>query len=210
MRKRFQKGSLEKVRGVWIARWRQDGKRKAEMLGRVSQMTKAQAQIALATLVALINNRRSHPSGQTSFGDFIRDVFLPFYRRKWKRSTLMTNEDRFANHVTSEFEARSLGSFGRDELQAWLDRKGGKFSFSLVDHVRWDLKQIFDMAVSEGYLQRNPAALLFTPRGCQRPETRVMSLEKKYDCCFRSWMFGNGWSQDSRCWLECVPVKFSA
>jgi integrase len=178
MRKRFQKGSLEKVRGVWIARWRQDGERKAEMLGRVSQMTKAQAQIALATLVAPINNRRSHPSGQTSFGDFVRDVFLPFYRRKWKRSTVMTNEDRFANHLTSEFEARSLGSFGRDELQAWLDRKGGKLSFSVVDHLRWDLKQIFDMAVSEGYLQRNPAALLFTPRGCRRPETRVMTLEE--------------------------------
>jgi integrase len=140
MRKRFQKGSLEKVRGVWIARWRQDGERKAEKLGRVSQMTKAQAQIALATLVAPINNRRSHPSGQTSFGGFIRDVFLPFYRRKWKRSTLMTNEDRFANHLTAEFDARALGSVGRDELQAWLDRKGGvirleeiRLLFSVLD-----------------------------------------------------------------------------
>lgn len=34
------------------------------------------------------------------------------------------------------------------------------------------------MAVSEGYSQRNPAALLFTPRGCRRPETRVMALEE--------------------------------
>jgi hypothetical protein len=69
--KRVQKGSLEKVRCMWIARWRQDGERKAEMLGRVSQMTKA-----LASLVAPINNRRSHPSRQTSFGDFYsRSIF---------------------------------------------------------------------------------------------------------------------------------------
>jgi integrase len=59
-----------------------------------------------------------------------------------------------------------------------LDRKGQTLSFSVVDHLRWDLKQIFDMAVSEGYLKRNPAQLLFTPRECRRPETRVMTLEE--------------------------------
>jgi hypothetical protein len=36
MRKRFQKGSLQKVRGGWVARWREGGERKARNLGRVS------------------------------------------------------------------------------------------------------------------------------------------------------------------------------
>ncbi len=40
-----------------------------------------------------------------------------------------------------------------------------------------NLKQIFDMAVEEGYLQRNPAALLFTPRECKRAVARVMTVE---------------------------------
>lgn len=177
MRKRFQKGSLQKVRGEWVARWRQDGKRKAQTLGRISQMTKAEAQTELAALVAPVNSKRREPSEQTSFGDFVRDVYLPFYRRKWKRSTVMTNEDRLAHHLTSEFEARLLASFNRDDLQAVLDRKGQALSFSVVDHLRWDLKQIFDMAVAEGYLQRNPATLLFTPRGCKRATARVMSVE---------------------------------
>ena len=124
MRKRFQKGSLEKVRGEWVARWRQDVERKAKKLGRVSHLTKAQAQSELAALVAPINSSRSEPSEQKSFGDFVRDVYLPFYRRKWKRSTTMTNQDRLAHHLTSEFDARTLGSFDRDGLQALLDRKG--------------------------------------------------------------------------------------
>ena len=178
MRKRFQKGSLEKVRGEWVARWRQDVERKAKKLGRVSHLTKAQAQSELAALVAPINSSRSEPSEQKSFGDFVRDVYLPFYRRKWKRSTTMTNEDRLAHHLTSEFDARTLGSFDRDGLQALLDRKGLTLSFSVVDHLRWDLKQIFDMAVAEGYLQRNPALLLFTPRESRRAETRVMTLDE--------------------------------
>ncbi len=90
----------------------------------------------------------------------------------------MTNEDRLAHHLTSEFAARSLGSFGRDELQSFLDGKGETLSFSMVDHMRWDLKQIFDMAVAEGYLRRNPALLLFTPRECRRPGTQVMTFEE--------------------------------
>lgn len=177
MRRRFQKGSLQKVRGAWVARWRQDGERRARMLGRISQVTKAQAQSELAALVAPVNSRRGEPSEQKSFGDFFRDVYLPFYRRKWKRTTTMTNEDRFAHHLTSAFAGRSLGSFSRDELQALLDRKGQTLSFSVVDHLRWDLKQIFDMAVAEGYLQRSPAALLFTPRECRRAATLVMTVE---------------------------------
>lgn len=178
MRKRFQKGSLQRVRGEWVARWRQDGKRKAKRLGRISQMTKAEAQTELAALVAPINSKRAEPSERTSFGDFVRDVYLPFYRRKWKRSTVMTNEDRLAHHLTAEFDARLLASFNRDELQALLDRKSQTLSFSVVDHLRWDLKQIFDMAVAEGYLQRSPATLLFTPRECRRTTARVMTVEE--------------------------------
>ena len=178
MRRRFQKGSLQKVRGAWVARWRQEGERRARILGRVSQMTKAQAQSELAAIVAPLNSKRDEPSERKSFGDFVRDVYLPFYRRKWKRSTTMTNEDRLAHHLTSEFDARLLGSFDRDGLQALLDQKSQALSFSVVDHLRWDLKQIFDMAVAEGYLRRSPAALLFTPRECRRAATRVMTVEE--------------------------------
>ena len=90
------------------------------------------------------------------------------------------NDERGSVGTSSDvgFWARSLGSIGRDELQAFLDRKGQLLSFSVVAHLRWDLKQIFDMAVEEGYLRRSPAALLFTPRECRRAETRVMSVEE--------------------------------
>lgn len=43
-----------------------------------------------------------------------------------------------------------MKSFGREELQAFLDRKGAAgLSFSTVDHLRWDLDQIVEMAVAE-------------------------------------------------------------
>ena len=49
-------------------------------------------------------------------------------------------------------------------LQDLLDAKATGLSFSVVDHLRWDLKQVFDMTVAEGHVERNPALLLFTPK----------------------------------------------
>jgi integrase len=142
-------------------------------------MTKSQAKTALAAIVAQVNARRRERSPEWLFGDLVGQVYLPFYRRKWKRSTVMCNEQRIKYHLTAELGKRELGSFRRDELQDLLDRKAGSgLSYSVVAHLRWDLRQIFGMAVAEGFLQRNPAELLFVPRECPRPNIRVMTLEE--------------------------------
>ena len=79
----------------------------------------------------------------------------------------------------------SLPSFRRDELQDLLDAKAKQdgLSFSVVDHLRWDMKQIFDMAVAEGQIVRNPALLLFTPREAKKPVRRAMTM-KEVQICF--------------------------
>jgi integrase len=40
------------------------------------------------------------------------------------------------------------------------------------------MRRIFNMSVEEGYLRRNPAALLFTSRECKRPARRIMTLDE--------------------------------
>jgi integrase len=179
MRRRFQNGNLFKRGKKWVAQWWEDGHRRKRTLGTIGKMTKTDAQTALAAIVAPLNSREMPPSKSWALNDFMASVFLPFYRRKWKRSTAMTNEDRFEHHLIAELGTHTLGSFDRDQLQDFLDRKAGAgLSFSTVDHLRWDLKQVFDMAVAEGFLLRNPAQLLFTPRDCPRAATRVMTFEE--------------------------------
>ena len=108
----------------------------------------------------------AHPSGTCSFSDFVEQVYLPFFCRKWKGSTRRENEGRIGYHLTSEFAPKSLRSFSRDELQGLLDLKAAlSLSFSVVDHLRWDLNQVFGMAVAEGYLQRNPASFALHAKG---------------------------------------------
>lgn len=176
MRRRFQKGSLSKVGGSWIAQWWEDGHRRKRTLGR---MTKAQAQAELAAILVPVNNPQGVPSETCTFGEFMQQTYLPFYRRKWKCSTAATNQDRIRYHLVSEFGERRLGSLTRDELQSFLDRRAeAGLSFSTVDHLRWDLKQVFNMAVAEGYLRKNPAALLFTPREAHRATKRQLTWDE--------------------------------
>ena len=59
-RKRFQKGSLQARKHgrhrVWVAFWWEDGVRRCKMLGRQSQMTKAEAEAVLSAILREINS----------------------------------------------------------------------------------------------------------------------------------------------------------
>lgn len=172
MRRRHSTGSVRKQRGRWLGMWYADGKRKSQVVGSVKDMTKGEAREEVAKIVAA--ERAHHDT--TKFKAFVDEVYLPFYRRKWKQSTCGVNENRIDVHLIPQFGDRELGSFSRDELQDFLDSKGSKFSYSVVAHLRWDLRQIFQMAVAEGRVQRNPALLLFVPKSASKPKRSVMTI----------------------------------
>jgi len=157
------------------------GTQAQSVFGAVKSTRKREAEEKLNEILEPINARRDEPSPDMCFGPFGRQVFFPFYERKWKGSTAIANSERMQYHLVSVFKTRSLSSFtrGRDELQALLERKAASgLSYSVVAHLRWDLRQIFRMAVTEGYLDRNPAELLFVPKEARRPETKRMTLEQ--------------------------------
>jgi integrase len=152
-------------------------------LGPVKTTKKSEAEERLAKVLEPINSRRGEPSPDMKFGPFVRQIYQAFYTRKWKKSTTATNVDRLEHHLINVFGERSLGSFtggrGRNELQEYLDGKADAgLSYSTVAHLRWDLRQIFRMAVSEGYIERNPAELLFIPKEASRAEMPRMTLEE--------------------------------
>ena len=45
------------------------------------------------------------------------------------------------------------------------------------------MKQIFDMAVAEGHVERNPTLLLFTPKEAKKPVRRAMTI-REVQLCF--------------------------
>jgi len=180
MRTRHSTGGVRPQRGRWIGNWYADGKRRSKVLGFVKEMTKGKARAVVARIVAEESARRD-ADRVWKFGEFVEQIYFPYYTRKWKRSTRENNVNRIRVHLMV-FEDRELKSFRRDELQDLLDAKAPTLSYSVVDHLRWDLKQIFDMAVAEGQVQRNPALLLFTPKEAAKPVRRVMNIEEVQRC----------------------------
>jgi integrase len=184
MRQRHQTGGIRKQRGRWLGIWWSDGVKRSRVLGFVRDLTKSKAREMVAEIVAEELAKRDTDK-KWLFGEFVEQVYFPYYSRKWKRSTRENNMNRVSIHLVNEYRERELASFGRDELQDLLDGKAELFSFSTVDHLRWDLKQIFDIAIADGHLQRNPAALIFTPKEAAKPDRRVMTVAE-VQACFKA------------------------
>jgi integrase len=133
--------------------------------------------------MAVILKPQNEEAGQTqkpvyTLGVYLDEIFLPMCRRKWKESTRMTTEPRMSFHLKPTFGSQVLRSITRDQLQAFLDGKAATLSRSIVDHLRWDLNAIFKTALSDGLVDCNPAAALFTPPCKPEGDKRVMTPEE--------------------------------
>lgn len=91
----------------------------------------------------------------------------------------MTNEDRIRHHLTNPYGERLVSSFRREELQDFLEQKAAAgLSYSVVAHLRWDLRQVFRMVREEGLIERSPAELLFVPSEAKRPGKQTMTFDQ--------------------------------
>jgi integrase len=182
-RRRFQKGSLQLRkhgnRRVWVVLYYDDrGERKYSTLGWASEMNKGEADEKRQEFMREINggDRTPGPTRPATVKEFLEQVYLPFYRGKWKESTAGTSENRIQHHIVNELGGQRLENLALVSLQQFLDQKAeAGLSHSIVDHLRWDLTSMLDMAVSERILRVNPAKALYTPKAAKKGVGRVMS-----------------------------------
>lgn len=174
MRQRYQAGRVMKRGKYWIGKYLEGKTDRSKCLGKVAQMTRSQAREKLAGIVAPIN---ASSGPDITVRQFITTVYLPFYKKKWKRSTYMTNKDRVVRDISGEFGKQKVRDLTRVELQYFLDSKSDG-SFDHVSHLRWDLKQIFALAVADGVAKSNPAEVLFVPRTAKKPTRTHMTVDQ--------------------------------
>jgi integrase len=111
-------------------------------------------------------------------GEFLVGTYLPFKRRRWKLSTAVTTEDRIRRHILSEIGDHPIDKLDRNALQELLDRKAESLGSSVIDHLRFDLRALFEMAVEDGFINRNPARSLFTARRAHQGPGRTLTREE--------------------------------
>ena len=181
-RERFLKGSVRPrqhgSQKVWVGQWWQDERRRSKVLGRCSEMSKSEADALMASILQPLNES----SGQKTppryrFAEYVEDIFLPVYRRKWKESTRATSEHSIRRHLLPPLGDRLISEVGREELQALLETRANTHSASVVAHLRWHLSAIFKMAVSDAAIHVNPSPGLFTPAGRPEEPKRVLSAD---------------------------------
>ena len=134
-----------------------------------------------STEVLLINggDRTGIPTRPPTVQEFLEQVYLPFYRGKWKESTASTSENRLQHHIVKQLGGQRMEDLTLAGLQQFLDRKAASgLSFSIVDHLRWDLASMLEMAVSEKVITVNPTRALYTPRTAKRGESPAMSAKQ--------------------------------
>src|SRR5215467_1814369 len=116
MRKRYQQGSVTKSSDgrYWIGKFREEGRHKTKLLGKIREITKSEAQEKFGEFLKPL----AEISPDLTLKSFVEDVYFPFYQRKWKNSTVMTNKDRIQRGIVTPFGQREMRTFTRDELQS--------------------------------------------------------------------------------------------
>jgi integrase len=164
---------------MWILQYREGGRKRYHTIGQCSKLTKSQAQEQQAEFMKGVNTRAARaPDPNITLGDFLDGVALPFYRRKWKRSTASTTEGRIRHHLLTQFGQEKLAALGLKRLQDFLSSKAATLSRSMVAHLRWDLRGIFKLALAEGHIERDPTGALFTPKEAKTGRKRVMNRKE--------------------------------
>lgn len=183
-RKRFQRGCLttrkRSGKKYWFALWREEGRPKSKEIGLCIKMSRVAAESILQEILKPINEGVERAiSKETTFDSFVEMTYLPVYQRKWKGSTNDTETNRIQVHLVGEIGEQRMRAITREQLQALLDSKAKDCGRSMLDHMRFRLRSIFALAISEGIVDRNPATSLFTPRKHKAGrERRVLSPEQ--------------------------------
>jgi len=185
-RRRFQKGKLQlrkhTDRRVWaVLYYDEKRERRYHTLGWASEMNKGTADEKRQEFMREINGggRTTGATRQTTVAEVLEQVYLPFYRGKWKESTAGTSENRLRHHIAKELGTQRLEDLTLAPLQQFLEQKATSgLSFSVVDHLRWDLSSMFEMAVSEKLIAVNPTTALYTPKTAKRKRFRGSTLNR--------------------------------
>jgi len=166
---------------VWYGQWRDEqGSKRTRIFGECSQMSESRAWLELAEILKPINEGVCRPSRPVySFGRFVGEIYLPHARKRWKEdSTARTSEEIINGHLVEAFGSELLHKIRREDMQNFLDSKAGEYSYSMMAHMRWFLKAIYDLAMSDGIVNNNPAAKLVVNKGRCKAGRDVRPLTK--------------------------------
>lgn len=111
----------------------------------------------------------SHNDNKVSsmrFSSYVNDVWMPYKRMLIKESSMYGYKKLFKNLIFPKFEYRAIGSISTDDIHTFLNvdiYENSTISNNTYRNVRALLKQVFDYAVKNEHISKNPLTSVKLP-----------------------------------------------
>jgi integrase len=179
MAKSHQRGTVRLEHGSWVgymnqkvldpntgeSKWK---KQRVGVLGPKSSMTKHQAQDSLEDRIAQKTGGTTQPRADervATLGWFARNRFFPLREGStWRETTASVHKSAIERDVLEKLGEMPLVHFDKFILQTHLNHLACIRSAGRVMHARFYMKALFEEAIDQGFIERNPARKLILPK----------------------------------------------
>jgi integrase len=179
MTRSHQRGTLRLEHNSWVgymnlrvldpitgeSKWK---KQRVGVLGAKSKMTKHQAQDALDEVIAQKTGGSTQPRADgriVTLGWFTRNRFFPLREGgTWKEGTAINRKSAIERDILTNFGDVPMEQIDKFMLQTHLNHLAATLSAGRVMHARFYMKAIFEEAIDQEFIEKNPARKLIVPK----------------------------------------------
>ena len=151
-------------------------------LGLKSEMTKSKAREALRAVVTKQTGQnlggRVLKDSSTAFGWFVRNRYFPLREGDWRPETAKVKKIQIEQDLLKKFEEYPLDSIDRFMLQTHVNELAERMSQDRVKQARSYLKSIFDEAIEQEFLIKDPSRKLRIPKNLRPKNKQVLTWEQ--------------------------------
>jgi integrase len=157
-------------------------KQRVGVLGAKSKMTKYRAQDALDEKIAQKTGGTTQPRADervVTFGWFTRNRFFPLRESStWREETAVIRRAEIERDILDDLGHLAMAQIDKVLLQTHLNSLAKKRSQARVQHARFYLKAIFEEAVEQELVQKNPARKLVLPKQLRAPDRTTLTWDQ--------------------------------
>ncbi len=115
---------------------------------------------------------------QVDGGVTVKDL-IKIHLKKVPNSKLISNKKRF-NHFFREFSNKKINEITKTDVMNWFDKlqkRYGYYSSTMVG-VKTQINYLFNFAIDEGYIERNPTYSIFFTQKCPKMPRVVLNINE--------------------------------
>jgi integrase len=157
-------------------------KQRVGVLGARSEMTKYQAYDELAKIIAQKTGGTTQSRADeriVTLAWFARNRFFPLREGSaWRQETAAIRKSEIEHDVLARLGDLPLAKIDKVMLQTHLNGLAKTLSQARVQHARFYFKAIFEEAIEQDFIQKNPARKLILPNGLRAPDKTTLSWDQ--------------------------------